>query len=244
MGPAVGGARGDPGSSRRPMHGEHGPERLQLASGPDNDHYRLLATGHEASMILEQSGIPHLAGGGVAVWAYGRRRMTKDIDLFLEHGRQFSAMDILARHGFHTRDTDANWLYKAIKDDVVIDLITFTTGDIRLDARTFRYMRRQAVDGWEFPLMGPEDVVFRKIYSTDETRFHDWYDALAIVKKQGAAGFDWSYFATMAHTRVLNRVVAFFYFALAEPGVAEAVPIPLLQDLVKASGVCSSSKTT
>ncbi|MBM3267707.1 MAG: nucleotidyltransferase [Candidatus Sericytochromatia bacterium] len=227
------------------MSAEHGPAPLLLGSGSEAaDHYRLLATGHEASKILEQAGIRHLAGGGIAVWAYGRRRMTKDIDLFLEHGRQFAAMDILARRGFHTRDTDANWLYKAIRDGVVIDLITFTTGDIRLDAGTFKYLRRQAVDGFEFPLMGPEDVVFRKIYSADETRFHDWYDALAIVARRGRGDFDWDYFARLGSTRVLNRVVSFLFFALSDPAAAENVPPGLLQALVRATGVCSSSNTT
>lgn len=178
-----------------------------------------------------------MAGGGIAVWAYGRRRMTKDIDLFLPFGKQGAAMDALAMKGFHTRDTDASWLYKAIKDGVVIDLITFTTGQIRLDDETFRHVRRLRVDGYEFPLMGPEDVVFRKIYSTDETRFHDWYDAIAIVEKKGRSDFEWDYFEKLARTRALERVLAFLFFVMAEKDAQGCVPLRVVRNLLAASGI-------
>lgn len=234
----------------------HGPERPVLApvSADDNDH--LLKIGQEASAILEEAGVPHMAGGGVAVWAYGRRRMTKDIDLFLPSGKQVAAMDALARRGFHTRDTDAKWLYKAIKQDVIIDLIMFTTGEIRLDDETFAHVRRQLVDGYEFPLMGPEDTVFRKIYSTDETRFHDWYDALAILRKRGDNDFKWDYFEKLARTRAPERTVAFLFYVLADKEVRACVPRQVVCDLLEATGimdgqdrfattaVCSSSNTT
>lgn len=215
----------------------HGPERPVLAPVSDDDHDHLLKIGHEASVILDQAGVPHMAGGGVAVWAYGRRRMTKDIDLFLPFGKQGAAMDALGVKGYHTRDTDAAWLYKAIKDDVVIDLITFTTGEIRLDDETFRHVRRHPVDGYVFPLMGPEDMVFRKIYSTDETRFHDWYDAMAILKKKGADDFKWDYFQKLASTRALERTVAFLFYVLADKEARPCVPIPVVQNLLAATGI-------
>ncbi len=223
------------------MKAEHGPERPVLPPVSDHDQEHLLKVGHEASAILEAAGVQHMAGGGVAVWAYGRRRMTKDIDLFLPFGKQGAAMDALCVRGYHTRDTDAGWLYKAFKDDVMIDLITFTTGEIRLDDETFEHVRRLKVDGYEFPLMGPEDVVFRKIYSTDETRFHDWYDALAILKKKGADDFQWDYFEKLARTRALERTVSFLFFALADREVRSNVPIGILRGLLGATGVMNGN---
>ena len=109
------------------------PRGDALAPVPLPDDRLLLAAGHEASAILGQANVPHMVGGGIAVWAYGRRRYTKDIDLFIPAKLPFVSLDALGKRGFHTRDTDASWLYKAFKYGVLIDLIVWTTGNIRLD---------------------------------------------------------------------------------------------------------------
>ena len=190
----------------------------------------LLAIGREAAQILEEAAVPHLVGGGVALWAYGRRRNTKDIDLFLARGRQIDALDALARRRFHTRETDASWLYKAQKDDVTIDLIMYTTGDIAVDDRTFERSRRVEIDGLPFTVMGPEDVLLRKICSTSEIRCHDWYDALSIVARRDPR-FDWAYLEDRTLENNLLRVLGFAFIARGDLG-ADAVPTSFVEALL------------
>lgn len=204
-----------------------------LPSGPISgpDEYRLFSTGHEASEILSAAGIPHLAGGGLAVRAYGRRRPTKDVDLFLPAKLPLLALDSLGREGFHTRETDAPWLYKAFKHGVLIDLIVWTTGNLRLDDETFARSRRQSIDGWNFPLMGPEDVLLRKIISHREER-RDWYDGLSILDSPPPS-FDFDYFLRPMRLEARERVLSFFLYARSELG-HEAIPEALLAGLVQA----------
>ncbi|MNX70618.1 hypothetical protein D3C86_1018860 [compost metagenome] len=212
--------------------------RRLLASGPPAatppipDDHRLLSIGHEACEILKAAGVPFMVGGGVAVWAYGRRRCTKDIDLFLPPKIPFVAMDALGKHGFHTRDTDASWLYKAFKDGVLIDLIVWTTGNVRLDAETFAHTRDAEIDGLPFTLMGPEDVLFRKILSHREER-RDWYDALSMMTRP-VANFDWTYFMSRVRPEHARRVLSFVLYAQADLGqqaVPDWVVTALLKDL-------------
>ncbi|HEY9899396.1 MAG TPA: nucleotidyltransferase [Pantanalinema sp.] len=210
--------------------------RRLLASGPPAatpqvpDDHRLLSAGHEACEILTRAGVPYMVGGGVAVWAYGRRRCTKDIDLFLPPKIPFVAMDALGKHGFHTRDTDASWLYKAFKYGVLIDLIVWTTGNVRLDAETFARTRVHEIDGRLFTLMGPEDVLFRKILSHREER-RDWYDGLSMLSGPPIP-FDWAYFLGRIRPEHARRTLSFALYAQADLGV-EAVPGWVVASLLK-----------
>jgi predicted nucleotidyltransferase len=184
------------------------------------DDAQLLAIGHEACRVLTEAGIPSLVGGGVAVWAYGRRRFTKDMDLFIPSRIPHLALDALGRHGFHTRDTDAFWLYKAIKQGVLVDLIVWTTGNIRVNDETFERARCARIDGFPFTLMSPEDVLFRKILSHREER-RDWYDALSMLAAPHAT-FDWEYLLRLVGERYARRTLSFFFYAQSElhPDVA------------------------
>lgn len=180
---------------------------------------RILQIGDEARRILEAAGIPALVGGGIALWAYGRRRCTKDMDLFIPWSSPEDALNVLARHGFHTRDTDAGWLYKATKQDVLIDLIVYTTGNIRLDEATFQHSRTFVLDHFVLPVLGPEDLLFRKILSFREDTPKDWFDALSIVCPT-LVEFDWEYFLERVGSAHAGRALSFLIFAQSECGKA------------------------
>lgn len=192
---------------------------------------QILATGQEACAILESAGFPFMVGGGVALWAYGRKRCTKDMDIFLPAELPHKALNVLARHGFHTRDTDGAWLYKAIKHDVLIDLIVWTTGNIRLDAETFERARPFRVNGHTFQVMGPEDLLFRKILSFREETPKDWYDGLSMVA-QPIPAFDWDYFMRRVQDCHAYRVLSFLLFAQGQLGTTSVVPPGLIQALL------------
>lgn len=170
--------------------------------------------GH-ACRILEDANIPHVMGGGVAVRAYGRERYLKDADIFMRKEHAFRAMDALtAMGGFHTRDTDATWLYKALKGSVLVDIIVRTTGNIHCTEQTFARARRCELMGHPMLMMGPEDLLFRKIHSHREGR-PDQFDALSMLH-QPIAGFDWSYFLDMVMTNDVRRVLGFMLWAQSE----------------------------
>lgn len=171
----------------------------------------------EACRILEEAGIPYVMGGGVAIRAYGRTRPLKDADIFLQREYVFRAMDELTKTGgFHTRDTDATWLYKAIKGDILVDIIVRTTGNIHMSHLTLEHARRVELYGYFYNMMGPEDLLFRKIHSHREGR-PDEFDALSMLE-QPIPDFDWDYFLSMVYTNNVRKVLGFLLWAQAEVG--------------------------
>ena len=192
---------------------------------------RLLSAGHEACQVLKEAGVPYMVGGGVAVWAYGRRRATKDIDLFIPPKIPYVALDALGKRGFFTRDSDAGWLYKAYKQEILIDLIVWTTGNIRVDDETFARLREVEIDGYPFAIMGPEDVLFRKILSHREER-RDWYDGLSMLGN-GLEALDWDYFMRRIAPPHARRTLSFLLYAQSELGM-DVVPSDVVTDLLTA----------
>lgn len=173
----------------------------------------------EACRILDDASIPYVMGGGVAIRAYGRTRPLKDADIFLQKEHVFPAMDELTRQGaFHTRDTDATWLYKAIKSDILVDIIVRTTGNIHMTKQTYEHARRFELYGYNFLMMGPEDLLFRKIHSHVEGR-PDLFDALSMLEAP-IKDFNWEYFMRMTMTNSVRKVLGFLLYAQAEVGEA------------------------
>jgi len=171
----------------------------------------------EACRILDDAGIPHVMGGGVAIRAYGRTRPLKDADIFMQREFVFPAMDELTKAGgFHTRDTDATWLYKAIKSDILVDIIVRTTGNIHMTHKTLEHARRVSLYGYDFNMMGPEDLLFRKIHSHREGR-PDQFDALSMLEAP-IDGFKWDYFMEMVMGNNVKKVLGFLLWAQAEVG--------------------------
>lgn len=183
----------------------------------------------EATLALDEAGIPYVVGGGMAVRAYGRTRYSKDMDIFLSLTRIGMTMNVLNAAGFHTRDTDANWLYKATKGDVLVDLIVRTTGDIRLEAEAVRRGRWVRLQERPFFVMGPEDLLLRKVFSEAEGR-PDWYDALSMLQAP-IPGFDWPYFVDLAERHGAARVLAMLLFATTA-GAQAVIPDWVLQALM------------
>ena len=183
----------------------------------------------EACRILEDAAIPYVMGGGVAIRAYGRTRPLKDADIFLQREFVFPAMDELTKIGaFHTRDTDATWLYKAIKDEILVDIIVRTTGNIHMSHLTLEHARRIELYGYHFNMMGPEDLLFRKIHSHREGR-PDQFDAFSMLETP-IKDFDWDYFLSMVYTNDVRRVLGFLLWAQSEVG-NRVIPHPVICEL-------------
>lgn len=211
------------------------PNVTPLLSAPasPSDEWEKFAVFAEACRILDAAQIPHVMGGGVAIRAYGRPRPLKDGDIFVERAWVFPALDELTRQGnFHTRDTDATWLFKATKwvpglpmgevpDEVVVDLIVRTTGDLLVTAETTRNARLVELYGHHYHMMSPEDVLFRKIYSHREGR-PDLLDALSMLANPDLE-LNWAYFMSLVG-KDPGPVLDFLQWACGPEAHAMATP--------------------
>ncbi len=165
-----------------------------------------------ATNVLESRDIDYIVFGGIAVWAYGRRRKTHDIDLLIKEGDAKETLRALSEVGFMTEETDHTWLYKATLDQSDIDLIFKAKGGIKLTPEILQRQRQLEIGGYNFRVIDPENLVILKILATKEVRPADWYDALSILER--TRNFDWNYLISKSQNDIL-RFLSFVFFAQA-----------------------------
>jgi nucleotidyltransferase DUF2204 len=148
------------------------------------DKHPFLAYAHAIS-ALDDTGVPHLIGGGVALSHYGRSRPTKDLDIFIRRQDAETVMNILNSVGFTTLETNLPWLRKAQMTNVFIDLILWANGPLDLALEEVERGRVVVVEKVPMRIFAPEDLLVRKIYLMREGS-PDWEDALSILGRMGS----------------------------------------------------------
>ena len=175
----------------------------------------------EAVETVERAGIPFLVLGGLASSLVGRPRWTHDIDFLVRPDDARDVLEVLRGAGFTTEETDPVWIYKAFKDDVMVDIIFMVMGGIYLDDE----MRAHSIErDYTIPspsgggqdrgvlrlrIPSPEDqIVIKAIVHREETSRH-WFDSLAIL---GRAELDWNYLLRRGRVGA-HRLLALLIYA-------------------------------
>lgn len=158
---------------------------------------------------LEEAQIPFAFIGGVAASSLGRPRSTHDIDIFVSPEDAESAIQALGKKGFRTEKTDIEWLFKAFKDDILVDIVFRSRGDIYFDEEMHSNRKSVEFHGRKLPIVSPEDLVIIKCAVHYEGGPHHWHDALAILSH---ATIDWNYLLKRAR-RAPRRLLALLLYA-------------------------------
>jgi predicted nucleotidyltransferase len=172
----------------------------------------------EAVRALEDAKIDYVLISGIASALHGRPRCSSDVDLLVTPACAPSALAALAQAGFETERTNEHWLYKAFKDDVLVDLLFKASGDIHLDDEM---LRRAVMGSWRdvrVRVIPPEDLVVMKAIAHDEETPRHWGDALGVI---AAASLDWDYLLERARwspRRVLSLLLYATSIDLHVPG--------------------------
>ncbi len=163
----------------------------------------------EAVETVEKAGFPFLVLGGLASSLVGRLRWTHDIDFLVLPEDARDVLEALRGAGFTTEETDPVWIYKAFKDDIVVDIIFMVMGGIYLDDEMRAHSIERDYDGLRIRIPSPEDqIVIKGIVHREETSRH-WFDALAIL---GRAELDWTYLLRRARVGA-RRILALLIYA-------------------------------
>jgi predicted nucleotidyltransferase len=171
---------------------------------------------------LEEAGVPYVVGGGIAVAAYGRKRATKDIDLYIKPEDSMRALEALRKAGFEINPMrNVKWLSKAYKDGIPIDFILENIGGIVVTDETIERGRYLSVSGCRMFVMSPEDLVFRKVLAM-RCRRDDWYDCIAVLSNTYQA-FDWDYFLRLVEN-FTERALSFVLFIKTDWD--HVIPVP------------------
>jgi predicted nucleotidyltransferase len=181
----------------------------EAAPEKEVDEETFLATFTSAVGALERRSVPYVLIGGLASAVHGRPRWTRDIDLFVKPEHARPALDALADAGFVTEETNPHWIFKAWKNDAVIDIIFCVTGDIYVDDEMLARARVQTFKGRRARVVPPEDLVVIKAAVHDEPSGRHWHDALGII---AATELDWDYLLRRAQ-RGARRVLSLLVYA-------------------------------
>jgi hypothetical protein len=183
----------------------------------------------ETAAAFDRSGLPHLFMGGLASAALGRPRWTHDIDVFVRPKDAGAALEALSAAGFRTQETDPRWLYKALKDGVLVDLIFVSSGDVLLDEEMAGRARHAQVEGCRVPVIPAEDLVVIKALVHKEHSPRHWFDALALLRRDD---LDWAYLVRRARQHGPLRVLSLLYYARSNDQV---VPDHAIADVLEAA---------
>jgi predicted nucleotidyltransferase len=181
--------------------------------------------------ILERSEVPHVFMGGLASAALGRPRWTHDIDVFVKKDDARRTLSVLEDAGFTTQETDPEWLFKGLKDDVLVDVIFRSSGRIFLDDEMVARAQVVQIDGLPVPVVSPEDLVVIKALVHKERAPRHWFDALALLRRED---LDWDYLVRRALQFDAARVLSLLVYARSAD---QAVPPEPIAALAEATGL-------
>lgn len=176
----------------------------------DVDKEMLVRVLGDAVNALEDDGIPHLVMGGVVAALAGRPRFTHDIDFLVKGQDARPALAALERAGFVTDETEPQWLYKAVKDGVLVDVIFRSSGDVLLDDEMLDRAEERAFEGVTVRAIPIEDFIVIKALAHEENTGRHWYDALALLANQDV---DWDYLVRRSVRRGPHRMLSLLFYA-------------------------------
>lgn len=203
----------------------HGP----LPHGQEVDEGRFLTVLSEAISALESKQIPYVLMGGLSSATHGRPRGTNDIDLFVRPESARLTLDALEAAGFTTEETDPSWLFKGFKDDILVDVIFRSTGDIYLDEEMLARARVVEIRGCAARVIPPEDLLIIKALAAAEHMPHHWHDALGVIT---GTDLDWDYLVSRARRHGARRVLSLLLYAQSNDLGVPVKPVRALFDAI------------
>lgn len=184
----------------------------------------------DAVTAMEDADIPYVVIGGIPTSVYGERKHINDIDLFVAEQDAERALQELDAAGFSTEKKFEDWLYKAHKHDILVDIIFKSGGDIRLDDEMIENAHSHEVVGRNLLLVSPEDLVVMLAASHKEDTTY-WFDALRVLAHRD---LDWAYLVRRAVLSPL-RTLSLLLFARSEGTKVPEESIERLYSFVRSS---------
>jgi predicted nucleotidyltransferase len=172
----------------------------------------------DAVQALEENGVPYLLIGGLASALLGRPRCSSDIDLLVKPQDAWRSLEVLRKVGFKTEETNPHWIYKAFRDDALVDVLFKSKGDIYLDDEMLQRAPLREIDGVSVRVMPPEDLLVIKALVHDEETPRHWFDAIGLLTRNP---IDWEYLLRRAR-RGPRRVLSLLSYAASLD-----LPVPL-----------------
>jgi predicted nucleotidyltransferase len=181
------------------------PQVIESLRGADHSAFGVVL--RQTVEALDEADVPYALIGGIASSGFGRPRWTHDIDVFVKAKDAEQALEALAKKGFRTERTDCRWIFKAFKENVMVDIIFRSTGGFHFDDEMIERAVHSHFQGHPVRMVPPEDLLIMKAVVYDEPSPRHWHDALGIL---AGSDLDWAYLerrALKAPRRVLSLLI-------------------------------------
>jgi Uncharacterised nucleotidyltransferase len=140
----------------------------------------LIETLKVAVAALRERGIPFALGGGLATWARGGPVTENDLDLMIKPTDAETALAALVDAGMRPERPPEEWLIKAWRGEVLVDLI-FAPSGLEMTDEVLERADVISVSAVATPVMALEDVLVTMLCSIDEHTL-DYSRLIAIVR--------------------------------------------------------------
>jgi hypothetical protein len=175
-----------------------------------NDEFEaLIATLKVSVATLRERGVPFALGGSLAAWARGGPVTKNDLDLMVKPHDADEALAALASAGMRTERPPEEWLYKAWRDDVLVDLIFYPSG-LEITDEVLARAEVLAVAAVATPVMALEDVLVTMLCAIDEHTLD--YSRLVAIVRSLREQIDWP----QLRARTAGSPYAQAFFTLVE----------------------------
>ena len=140
----------------------------------------------QAIGATRQTGVPFVLGGAFGLAGYtGRWRNTKDLDFFVLPSDKDRVIEALTRIGFvdyyPTLAYDRGWIYRAVRDDVLVDTIWQTPNRRAVvDEHWFQRARQVTLRDEQLKVLPAEELLAIKLYIVQRDRC-DWPDLINLL---------------------------------------------------------------
>jgi hypothetical protein len=177
----------------------------------------LIDTLKVAVATLRDRGVPFVLGGSLAAWARGGPEPQNDLDLMIKPADADAALAALAEAGMRPERPPEEWLHKAWRGDVLIDLI-FCPSGLEMTDEVLARADTISVGAVATPVMALEDVLVTMLCAIDEHSLD--YSRLVAIARALREQIDWP----QLETRTVHSIYAQAFFTLV--GGLEIAPLP------------------
>jgi predicted nucleotidyltransferase len=173
------------------------------------DEPALLAALDATLKVIDDDSVDAVLMGGIASAVHGRPRWTHDLDVFTRPQHVRLLLGRFADAGFTIEEHDPFWLMKAFKDDVLVDVIFRSVGDLYLDDQMLARATVGRFRGRDVRVVSAEDLLVIKALAHAEHSPRHWHDALGIIAR---CELDWDY-VTFRARHGPRRVLSLLLYA-------------------------------
>ena len=184
--------------------------------------------------VLKTEAIEFMIGGSFAVFEYTDTfRQTKDMDIYCRPADYPQILKLFAAKGYETQLTDVRWLAKVFdQQGNFIDIIFDTVNNIcKVDDTWFANSREAVVFDMPVKLIGPEELIWGKMYVMNRERY-DGADVNHLFLKQGK-DLDWERLSNLMEPNwhLLLTYILLFQFVYPSD-FTDIIPRALFDDLI------------